>query len=262
MQKKATAVALLAALSSSAEARPKRVDPARGAPMLAAYTDALIDDELWDREALGRRDRSLVTVAALAAAGRGDALGPELARALDHGVEPLELAELVTHVAFYAGWSSGTAAATELARVVDALGLEVEVGTAPQLALDPEAEAARRASVNRIAPLAPSLAHDTNELLFGDVWRRPGLAPRDRSLVTVATLIALGQAEQLPFHLGRALDAGLTEAEASEVVSQLAFVCGWPRAFSALKPMGEVFRARHEAAVERLRHRLRRRMIP
>lgn len=106
-------------------------------------------------------------------------------------------------------------------------------------------EAARRASVARTAgTVAPGLAHYTDEVLFAEIWRRPGLAPRDRSLVTVAALITNGQAEQLPFHLGRAMDNGLTATEAGGVVTHLAFYTGWPRAFSALGPLKAVLEDR------------------
>lgn len=95
------------------------------------------------------------------------------------------------------------------------------------LPLDEASEARRRAAVRESAgAVAPPLADYTNEVLFGDLWRRPGLAPRDRSLVTVAALIANGQAEQMPFHVNRAMDAGLTEAQLSEAVTHLAFYAG------------------------------------
>lgn len=106
MTKNATAVALLAALSSTADARPKRADPARGAPVLAQYSDTLVDGELWNRAELSRRDRSLVTVAALTAAGRTSQLRLHLALALDHGVTPLELSPVTTAAA----WSTSSLA--------------------------------------------------------------------------------------------------------------------------------------------------------
>ena len=248
MKTQVTAAALMAALSSTADVGRRQADPADGAPALATYTDQLVYGELWDRDVLSRRDRSLVTVAALVANGRTSQLQFHFGRALDHGVTPVELSELVTHVAYYAGWPVGTEAAAELASVFRARKLSVDAADPELLALDPDKEAARKQSVARVAVLAPGLAQYTNEPLFSEVWRRPGLAPRDRSLVTVATLIATGQAEQMPFHLGRALDNGLTEPEASEVVAHLAFYCGWPRAFSAVGPLGEVLKARQQPA--------------
>ena len=100
MKTQVTAAALMAALSSTADAGRRQADPADGAPALATYTDQLVYGELWDRDVLSRRDRSLVTVAALVANGRTSQLQFHFGRALDHGVTPVELSELVTHVAF------------------------------------------------------------------------------------------------------------------------------------------------------------------
>src|SRR5215471_6079996 len=85
-----------------------------------------------------------------------------------------------------------------------------------------------------IGDFAPKLVSLTDEVLFGDVWERPELSKRDRSLITVAALIAGGNTEQLPGHLKRAKDNGLTETELKEVITHLAFYAGWPRAMSAI----------------------------
>lgn len=87
---------------------------------------------------------------------------------------------------------------------------------------------------NSIGDIAPKLAELTDDVLFGDVWARPGLAPRERSIATVSALIALNRTEQLPFHLRRARDNGVTDAELAELITHLAFYGGWPVAFSAL----------------------------
>ena len=84
-------------------------------------------------------------------------------------------------------------------------------------------------------------------MLFKDLWLRPDLAPRDRSLVTVSALIATGQAAQMPYHLNRAMDNGLTRAEAAEVLAHLAFYTGWPFVFSAMPAAKEVFDKRPTA---------------
>lgn len=91
--------------------------------------------------------------------------------------------------------------------------------------------------------VAPALAGYTDDVLFGDVWRRPDLSPRDRSLVVVSALIAGGNTEQLRGHLGP-LDNGVTPIELSEAVTHLAFYAGWPRAVSAVNVMAEVFEQR------------------
>jgi len=89
---------------------------------------------------------------------------------------------------------------------------------------------------------APGLAGFTDDVLFGQVWTRPELSPRDRSLVTVAALTAGGNAEQLTYHLGLARQNGVTETELIEAITHLAFYSGWPRAMSAMTVARQVFR--------------------
>ena len=93
-----------------------------------------------------------------------------------------------------------------------------------------------------IGDFAPKLAELTDDVLFGDVWARPELSPRDRSLVTVAALIANGNTEQLAGHLNRARENGVTETELAEVITHLAFYAGWPRALSAVRVARDVFK--------------------
>jgi 4-carboxymuconolactone decarboxylase len=89
--------------------------------------------------------------------------------------------------------------------------------------------------------IAPALAEYTDTVLFGDVWERPGLSPRDRSLITVATLIALYRTNELPFHLKKAIENGVTKDELVEVITHLAFYSGWPTANTALTIARRVF---------------------
>ena len=89
---------------------------------------------------------------------------------------------------------------------------------------------------------APKLAELTDNVLFDDVWTRAELSQRDRSLVTVAALIANGNTEQLPSHLNRARANGISETELAEVMTHLAFYTGWPRAISAILVAKEVFK--------------------
>jgi 4-carboxymuconolactone decarboxylase len=95
-----------------------------------------------------------------------------------------------------------------------------------------------------IAEVSPKLAQLTADVLFGDVWKRPGLSPRDRSLITISVLTALYRLEQLPNHLGRALDNGVTRDEIAEVITHVAFYGGWPTAASAAGIAREVFAQR------------------
>jgi 4-carboxymuconolactone decarboxylase len=89
--------------------------------------------------------------------------------------------------------------------------------------------------------IAPALADYTDRVLFGDVWERPGLSPRDRSLITVATLVALYRTNELPFHLKKALNNGVTREELIELITHLAFYSGWPTANSAVTVARQVF---------------------
>jgi 4-carboxymuconolactone decarboxylase len=89
--------------------------------------------------------------------------------------------------------------------------------------------------------IAPALADLSDRVLFGEVWERPGLSKRDRSLIVCATLIALGREKQLVGHLQRALDNGLTKNELGEVITHLAFYAGWPAAMTAALVAKEVF---------------------
>ena len=84
-----------------------------------------------------------------------------------------------------------------------------------------------------LGDFAPKMVSLTDDVLFGDIWERTELSPRDRSLITVAALIATGSTEQLPGHLARAQANGLSDTELKEVITHLAFYAGWPRAMSA-----------------------------
>jgi len=91
---------------------------------------------------------------------------------------------------------------------------------------------------------APKLAEYADTLIYGEVWERPQLSKRDRSLVVVATLIALGRERQLEGHLARALDNGISKEEISEIITHLAFYAGWPAAMTAALIAKDVFATR------------------
>jgi 4-carboxymuconolactone decarboxylase len=91
------------------------------------------------------------------------------------------------------------------------------------------------------ADIAPALGDYTDNVLYGDLWKRPNLSPRDRSLVTVATLVALYRTNELPFHLKRALENGVTKDELIELITHLAFYSGWPTANTAVTIARKVF---------------------
>jgi len=88
---------------------------------------------------------------------------------------------------------------------------------------------------------APKLVELTDHVLFADVWERKELSKRDRSLITVAALVALNRPDQLRFHLGRAVENGVLEQELVEAITHLAFYAGWPSAMSAMTIAKEIF---------------------
>ena len=95
----------------------------------------------------------------------------------------------------------------------------------------PEPEQSRTRQL--LGDFAPKMVSLTEDVLFGDIWERTELSPRDRSLITIAALIATGSTEQLPGHLVRAQANGLADTELKEIITHLAFYAGWPRAMSA-----------------------------
>ena len=92
-----------------------------------------------------------------------------------------------------------------------------------------------------IGDFAPKLVELADRVLFDDIWERPDLSKRDRSLITVAALIALNRPDQLRFHLGRAVENGVKEQELIEAITHLAFYSGWPSAMSAIMIAKELF---------------------
>ena len=204
--------------------------------------------EPWKRPGLSSRDRSLVTLAVLISRDQTLEMPYYMGLALDNGVARHEISEMITHLGFYAGWPSAMAAVSAAKEIFARHGIGAEslaTTSSRPLPLDEVAEA-QRASRNeqQFGAVSPGVLQYTTDVLFRDLWLRPDLAPRDRSLVTVSALVASGQVAQMAYHLNRAMDNGLTQSEASEVFTQLAFYAGWPRVFSALPVAKEVFEKR------------------
>jgi len=218
------------------------------APALEKYTQGRLLGEVWKRPGLAPRDRSIVTLAALVARNQTIEMPYYLNLALDNGVKPREISEIITHLAFYSGWANAMSAVA-VAKDIFAerkIGSDQVASASPQLLpLDEAAEAQRASRVGeQFVSVAPGAVQYTADVLFRDLWLRPDLAPRDRSLVTVTALIASGQVAQIPYHLNRAMDNGLTQAQAAETITHLAFYAGWPNVFSALPVAKDVFEKR------------------
>jgi 4-carboxymuconolactone decarboxylase len=219
------------------------------APALEKYARGPIA-ELWKRPELSPRDRSIVTIAALIARNQTIEMSYYFNLALDNGVKPREISEIITHLAFYSGWANAMSAAA-IAKDVFAgrqIGADQLPAALPSLLpLNKEVEAKRATNVQQqFGDVAPGIVQYTTDVLFRDLWLRPDLTPRDRSLVTVSALIASGQVAQITYHLNRAMDNGLTQEQAGEVVTHLAFYAGWPNAFSALPVVKDVFEKRSQ----------------
>jgi 4-carboxymuconolactone decarboxylase len=219
-------------------------DVRKVAPGLEKYAQGPLAD-LWKRPGLAPRDRSIVTLAALVARNQTIDMPQQLELALDNGVKPREISEIVTHLAFYSGWPNALAAVAAAKDVFARRGIGADqlAAAAPALLpLNEAAEAERAARVGQqFGAAVPGIVQYTTDVLFRDLWLRPDLAPRDRSLVTVSALVASGQVAQIPYHLNRAMDNGLTQPEAAEALTHLAFYAGWPNVFSALPVAKDVF---------------------
>lgn len=99
---------------------------------------------------------------------------------------------------------------------------------------------APRASIEKMKELSPSFAKLTDEFLFDDIWNRPGLSPRDKSLITISVLLAMGRGEQAESHIKLGLENGLTEAEIEAAMTHIAFYAGWPSAVVGLQKLKAV----------------------
>lgn len=206
------------------------------APGLAALTDDVLFGDVWRRPELSPRDRSLVTISVLIATGKTAQLAGHLGRALDNGVQPREASGLLAHLAVYCGWPSAVSALdiydqVYTARKVDTSALRA---TGPRLPA-PASDAARaKAMTEQLGAVAPKYTQLTNDVVFDDLWRRPDLSVRDRSLVTIAALAAMGDADQLDLYVHRAIESGLTRAQLVEALTHLGFYAGWPKATKAI----------------------------
>jgi 4-carboxymuconolactone decarboxylase len=215
---------------------------------LDRYTQESLLGEVWGRPELSPRDRSFVTAAALIARNQTVEMPYYFNKAIEHGIKPREMSEIVTHLAFYSGWPNAMGAVLVLKDIFAQRSIrsdQLPLVSPKLLPLDREAEERRAARVEQdVGPVSPGLVHYTGSLLFQDLWLRPDLAPRDRSLVTVSALIASGQVAQVTFHLNKAMDSGLTKSEASEILTHLAFYVGWPNAMLAIPVMKDVLAKR------------------
>ena len=242
-----TTISMMAPPTVQAQEPKMKEDIRLVAPALEKYAQERIFGDVWKRPGLSQRDRSIVTLAALVARCQTIELPFYLNLALDSGVKPQEISEIITHLAFYSGWGNAMSAITA-AKTVFAerkIGLDALPAVSPPLLpLNEAAEADRAIRVGQqFGAVFPGVVQYTTDVLFRDLWLRPDLAPRDRSLVTISSLVANGQA-QLTGHLNIGMNNGLKQDEIAEVLTHLAFYVGWPNVFSAMPVAKEVFEKR------------------
>jgi 4-carboxymuconolactone decarboxylase len=244
----ALALTLTIPASAAADESPSRKDIQMVAPALDKYTQHRLLGEVWKRPGLSVRDRSVVTVAALIGRNQTIALSEHLKLALDHGVKPAEISEIITHLAFYSGWANAISAIPITKDVFAQRNIgpdQLPAGSPALLPLNETAEADRAKRVSdQFGAMFPGVVQYTTDVLFRDLWLRPDLAPRDRSLVTISALVANGQVAQLTGHIPIGMNNGLTQPEIAEALTHLAFYVGWPNVFSAMPVAKDVFEKR------------------
>ncbi len=207
------------------------------APEFARYNDDILFGEVWSRnDILSLHDRSIVTVSALVGSGILDSsLKYHIESAKKNGVTRAEMVEIITQLGFYAGWPKAWA--------VFPMAKEVYGGDAY---VEPESEGVyqpQTAGKDRLGDFAPDFARYNDEILFGEVWTRNNiLSLHDRSIVTVSALIGAGIfTGALKNHISLAKEHDVTKAEMVEIITQLAFYTGWPKAWAAFGMAKEVY---------------------
>jgi 4-carboxymuconolactone decarboxylase len=246
-------------------------DQARVAEGLARRQGALgamafeVVGAMWSRPELSRRDRSLMVISVLCAQARDDELVLHTQIGLRNGLSRTEIEEVLLHVAAYAGYPAAMAASR---RVDEGLRQGLGVETLPERAAHaPKSDAERDrdgASVlttiaGAAQPIAPEeglarmqallgeLGVTAYRWAFGEIWSRPELSRRDRSIVVIAILIALGAVAELDVHFPAGLRHGLTRVEEEEIVNHLSLYAGIPRAVEAMRALLAAFARLDEA---------------
>ncbi|MDH4145737.1 MAG: carboxymuconolactone decarboxylase family protein [Acidimicrobiia bacterium] len=254
-ERHASAIEVLATMLAVDAERAERIASSMERSMGALGSMAIdnVMGDLWSRPQLSRRDRSVVVISVLMAQSRDEELALHVRNGLNHGLAQVEIEELLLHLAAYVGFPAAMAASRVVDRALcDALGVERITGRQPA-ARKSDAERDRDAADVRRTLTAGRAAADPAEDLanmqsslgdvgtlafrwaFGEIWSRPQLSRRDRSLCVIAILGALGQEAELAFHAPAGLNHGLERSEVEEVMVQLALYAGFPRAVDGMR---------------------------
>ena len=221
---------------------------------LGTFASSAVMGDLWCRPQLSRRDRSLVVVSVLMAQARDEELELHVANALNHGMTRTEIDELLLHVAAYAGFPAAMASVRRVDNAYNTIDGNPEGTRRTREAAEHLSDAerdVRAADVRRTLTAGRAAADPATDMAnmqgllgdvgalafrfaFGEVWSRPQLSRRDRSLCVIAILAALGQAHELGVHVPGGLNHGLTRTEIEEVMVQMCLYAGFPRAVDGM----------------------------
>ena len=210
------------------------------APYLGQVRNTYVYGDIWERPNLTKRDRSMITVAVNQALYATNELRLHMGRALDNGITQTELSEIIAHVLWYSGFPTGVNAARVAAEVFEGRGLPAIPSAASprQPPEEPELE------FPEAYPQTPYLRDLLNQVLYAETWKRAELSPRDRSMITVAVGTALYASSEVRYHVGRALDNGVTQDEISEIITHVTFYSGFPTGVNASRVAAGVFEGR------------------
>jgi 4-carboxymuconolactone decarboxylase len=239
------AVLSLAVLGLAAPARAQQPIPAPSglydaAPYLGEIRNEVLFGDIWERPGLSKRDRSLITIAVNQALYATEELRLHIERGLDNGLTQNEISELIGHVLVYSGFPTGVNAARAATEVFRARGLPAQPPGSTPRNPDPIGPPA----YPNAFPATPYLTSLLNDFVYGELWERPDLSKRDRSVVTIAVAQTMNASSELRSHLARGLDNGVTQEEIAEIITHVAFYAGFPSAMNASRVAVALFEAR------------------
>jgi len=236
---------LLLAANAAAQATPAPAGGGGGGAMAGSpYLGKILREDLyadvWERPGLAPRDRSLITIAITQSLYATEEIRAHINRGLNNGLTQTEISELIAHVLVYSGFPTGVNAARVATEVYQQHNLPAVPPATPRNR-DPVVPPAYPNSF----PSTPYLAELLNEWVYGEVWERPDLSKRDRSLATIAVAQGMGAASELRSHIARGLDNGVTQEEIGELITHIAFYTGIPSAVNAARVAAAVFESRN-----------------
>jgi 4-carboxymuconolactone decarboxylase len=237
-------VAASSALAQTPAAAPAAGGGGGGSMAGSPYLNKILREDLyadvWERPGLSPRDRSLITIAITQSLYATEEIRAHIGRGLNNGLTQAEISELIAHVLVYSGFPTGVNAARVAREVYAQRNLPAEVTATPR-----NREPVVPPAYPNSFPQAPYLDDLLNEWVYGEVWERPDLSKRDRSLATIAVAQGMGAQSELRSHITRGLDNGVTQEEIGELITHIAFYTGIPAAVNAARTAAAVFESRN-----------------